>query len=123
MELREKLYLVSDDGKKFMGAGVLWLLENIGKTGSLLAASEMMGMSYTKARGMVENLEKELGCTVIDRKKGGAMRKGATLTPFAEKYISLYREFQDKAKAAAEECFVSFDASVKALMEEEDGGQ
>ena len=101
MELREKLYLVSDDGEKFMGAGVLWLLENIGKTGSLLAASEMMGMSYTKARGMVENLEKELGCTVIDRKKGGAMRKGATLTPFAEKYISLYREFQDKAKAAA----------------------
>ena len=121
MELSTKLYLVSDDGRKFMGAGVLWLLENIGETGSLLAASEKMGMSYTKARGMVENLERELGCTMVDRKRGGAARAGATLTPFAKKYISLYREFQNNAKRAAEECFQAFKAESLHLMEEEHG--
>ena len=123
MELSTKLYLVTDDGQKFMGAGVLWLLENVGETGSLLAASEKMGMSYTKARGLLENLEKELGRTMVDRKKGGAMRSGATLTPFAKKYISLYREFQDNAKAAAGKCFESFQRAALALMEEEDGEQ
>ena len=29
MELSTKLYILDDSGKKFMGAGVLWLLENI----------------------------------------------------------------------------------------------
>ena len=28
MELSTKLYILDDSGKKFMGAGVLWLLEN-----------------------------------------------------------------------------------------------
>ena len=29
MELSTKLYILDDDGRKFMGAGVLWLLERI----------------------------------------------------------------------------------------------
>ena len=119
MELSTKLYILSDDGRKFMGAGVLWLLERIEETGSLLSASRSMGMSYTKARGMLEMLEESLGRPVLDRKKGGAGRQGATLTPFGRKYIALYREFQREAKADARKRFDAFCASVEELMEEE----
>ena len=79
MELSTKLYILDDDGNKFMGAGVLWLLEGIKETGSLLAASERMGLSYSKARGMLEHIEQATGHSMIDRRKGGADRKGAVL--------------------------------------------
>ncbi len=118
MELSTKLYILDDEGKKFMGAGVLWLLESIADTGSLLAASKSMGLSYTKARSMLETLEENLGEKILDRKKGGSERSGATLTPFAREYIALYREFQREAKADAEKCFEKFSAAVSKLMEE-----
>ncbi len=118
MELSTKLYILDSEGRKFMGAGVLWLLERVEETGSLLSASKSMGLSYTKARSMLEALERELGQPVLDRKKGGAERSGATLTPFAKEYISLYREFQKDAKSDAEKRFRVFSASVEKLMEE-----
>ena len=84
MELSTKLYILDDEGSKFMGAGVLWLLEGINESGSLLAASERMGLSYSKARGMLEHLERSTGHSMIERRKGGSDRKGAVLTPYAE---------------------------------------
>ena len=120
MELSTKLYILSDDGQKFMGAGVLWLLERVEETGSLLSASRSMGLSYTKARAMLEALEENLGRNVLDRKKGGAERSGATLTPFAKEYISLYRDFQSEVKADAQKKFEAFSSSVSKLMEEKD---
>ena len=119
MELSTKLYILGDDGEKFMGAGVLWLLDGIRETGSLLAASSRMGLSYTKARGMLERLEAALGRAMIERKKGGAEHKGAELTPFAIEYIELYRRFQDEVKAAADERFREFEEESRRLMEAE----
>ena len=117
MELSTKLYILSDSGEKFMGAGVLWLLEGRMETGSLLASSQRMGLSYTKARMMLENIEKALGCPMIDRKKGGAEHKGAQLTPFAIEYIKLYKEFQNDVKAEAEARFRRFEEESRRLLE------
>ena len=108
MELSTKLYILDDEGSKFMGAGVLWLLEGIKESGSLLAASERMGLSYSKARGMLEHLERSTGHSMIERRKGGSDRKGAVLTPYAEEYILLYRKFQEDAKSDAESRFRDF---------------
>ena len=119
MELSTKLYILGDDGSKFLGAGVLWLLESVEEKGSLLSAAKSMGLSYTKARVMLDNLERNLGCPVLDRRKGGAERSGATLTPFAHRLISLYRGFQDDVKAEADRRFSSFLLSLDKLMEEE----
>ena len=117
MELSTKLYILSDSGEKFMGAGVLWLLEGIMETGSLLASSQRMGLSYTKARMMLENIEKALGCPMIDRKKGGAEHKGAQLTPFAIEYIKLYKEFLYDVKAESEARFRRFEEESRRLLE------
>ena len=120
MELSTKLYILDDAGGKFMGAGVLWLLENIEAKGSLLSASKSMGLSYTKARAMLDNLERNLRRPVIERRKGGAERSGAVLTPFAKEFISLYREFQDGVKEDAGKRFDSFLSSLDKLMEVEE---
>lgn len=119
MGLSVKLYILDESGDKYMGAGVLWLLEGIEKTGSLLAASKEMGLSYSKARGMIEHIEVALGRPLIDRKKGGAEHRGAELTPFARAYISLYREFQKEAKASVEDKFLDFGKAVERLLKEE----
>ena len=112
MELDTKLYVIGSDGKKFMGIGVLWLLEEIDKSKSLRAASINMGLSYSKAYQMLKRLEESVGKPFLERKRGGANREGAELTPFA-------RDFQRDAKAAAEKEFVIFRDRVENLIKED----
>lgn len=118
MELDTKLYVVDDQGK-YMGIGVLWLLEEVDRKGSLRSAALSMGLSYSKAYGMLSRLEEAVGHPFLERKRGGAAREGALLTPFARKYIEIYKAFQAKAKAAAEKEFEVFRKEVQALIEEE----
>lgn len=74
MELKTKIYLLDDEGEKFMGIGVLWLLNEVAKTQSLHKAASNLSISYSKAFNMVKNLEKTIGKEVLARKKGGASR-------------------------------------------------
>ena len=46
MELKTKLYLVDEEGNKFMGIGVLWLLDNVAEHNSLRKAASALGISY-----------------------------------------------------------------------------
>ncbi len=122
MELDTKLYITGSDGKKYMGIGVLWLLEEIDKSKSLRSASMNMGLSYSKAYGMLKKLEEEVGRPFVERKRGGATREGLELTPFARSYMELYKGFQTSAKAAAEKEFVTFKEKVETLIKEDGNG-
>ena len=119
MELRTKTTILQE-GRKLMGEGVLWLMEGIEETGSLLASAKRMGLSYSKARTMVERLEKETGRCMIRRRKGGASHQGAELTSFAKGYISLYRELDKAVREDAEKRFASFSEQVGRLQEKEE---
>lgn len=118
MELDTKLYLVDDEGNKFMGIGVLWLLENIGSEQSLRKASIKMNLSYSKAFNMLKTLEKEVGHPFVERKRGGANREGVVLTDFARKYMALYKDFQDRAKKAALSEYEKYKVKVEELTKE-----
>jgi N-terminal domain of molybdenum-binding protein len=121
MELKTKLYLLDEDGEKFMGMGVYWLLEAVDHTSSLRKAAESMDISYSKAYRMVNNLERVLGKEVIDRRKGGSDRQGATLTPFGRRFYQLYGEFQTEAKKMLNTPYEGFKKELAALMEENNG--
>ena len=103
-----------------MGIGVLWLLENIESEQSLRAASIRMKLSYSKAFNMLRKLENEVGRPFVERKRGGAAREGVELTPFARSYMKLYREFQERAKKAADAEFVKYSENLAQLLKEED---
>lgn len=118
MELKTKLYLIDEEGEKFMGIGVLWLLQGVKKHGSLRKAAAAMDISYSKAFGMVKRLEETLGKEVLVRQKGGQAREGAYLTTFAESFVILYDEFQQKAKAAVTEPYEDFCKKLAGIMEE-----
>ncbi len=97
INLKLKIYL-EDSRDKFMGIGVLWLLRKMEQNMSLRAAANDLGISYSKAFRMVENLESALGMKVLDRKKGGSSRGGASLTDFGREFIVLYDDFQRECK-------------------------
>ncbi len=120
MELKSKLYLVNEKDEKFMGIGVLWLLEEIARTSSLRKAALVLGISYSKAYGMIENLETGLGLKMLERKRGGSSREGATLTEAAEKFVAAYRSFHLKAKERLEAPYQEFVDTFKKIAEETD---
>ena len=120
MELNTKIYLLDDNGDKFMGIGVLWLLESIAESSSLRQAAQKMELSYSKAYGMITRLEKSLGKKIVDRKRGGHSREGIELTEFAKEFIILYKDFQCRIKSETASVFAEFKGELNALMEEKD---
>lgn len=116
VNLKVKLYLESDKGK-FMGIGVLWLLEKVKACGSLRSAASELGISYSKAFRMVQNLETELGVEVLERKRGGMQRTGASLTRFGEDFICLYDTFQRECKDLLDKPFYDFSNKLDSLLE------
>ena len=116
INLKVKLY-VQNGKEKFMGIGVLWVLQKTKELGSLRAAATDLGISYSKVYRMIVNLEKNLGARVIDRRKGGSDRSGATLTEFGEKFTEMYDRFQTECKALLDEPFVKFTAEMNGLID------
>ncbi len=107
MDVKIKIYF-TDDEKQFMGIGVYWLLLGIQKFGSIRKAAEDMHLSYVKALGMLNTLEKILNKKILNRKRGGDSREGATLTVKGEKLVSMYQTYQQKIKSFAEIEFEKF---------------
>ena len=115
INLKVKLYLENEQDK-FMGIGVLWLLQKISDCGSLRAAAMELGISYSKAFRMVENLEQSLGMAVLSRRKGGMQRSGASLTAFGREFIVLYDAFQKECKALLKDPFEKFTKKLEELV-------
>ncbi len=112
MELKLKIYLTGGTHEKFMGIGVLWLLQEISLEGSIRSAAAGLGISYSKAFSMLKNLEQELDCQVLERRRGGEAREGAVLTPLGKRLITLYDEFQQDVKQYANERFTEFEGAL-----------
>lgn len=115
INLKVKLYLENDQ-KKFMGIGVLWILQRIEDCGSLRAAATDMGISYSKAFRMIETLESTICVPVLERHKGGMQRSGAKLTPFGKAFIALYDDFQKNCKVLLEKPFEKFTEELSSLV-------
>ena len=118
MEIKSKIYLTDSNGEKFMGIGVLWLLREVESQGSIRSAAKKLGISYSKAFGMIKNLESQLGIAVIDRKKGGSDHVGSTLTPVGLEFMQLYDQFQKEAKKILLSPFQQFSDRVNRLINE-----
>lgn len=117
INLKVKLY-IQNGNEKFMGIGVLWVLQKTKELKSLRAAAADLGISYSKVYKMIVNLEKNLGVKVVDRKKGGSDRNGATLTEFGERFAEMYDSFQQQCKALLDKPFEEFTDIMHALISE-----
>ena len=86
-EITMRLYMQS----KCFGPGIAALLERVRELGSLRAAAASIGMSYSKAWGVVRRCERALGWPLLVRQTGGRNGGGAVLTADAGELLQMYR--------------------------------
>jgi molybdate transport system regulatory protein len=83
-----------------MGPGKADLLQAIQATGSIAAAARSLGLSYRKARLLVEEMNTCFRCPVVETAKGGAERGGAEVTELGVAVLEEYRVIQRLAWTA-----------------------
>ena len=108
MKITTKTFITDDPGIPFMGPGPVRLLERINEYKSINKAAKSMSLSYVKALNILNRLEKCLGEKMLIRKRGGHERGGASLTPYAEKYISSFKGLDKKINTYAQAEFEEF---------------
>lgn len=93
----------------FFGPGTARLLRQIDYCSSVTEASKRLGISYSKARTMIRNVEKEYGQSVVDTMRGGNGGGKAVLTPAGEKLLIEYEQLEANVQAFAASAFRSFN--------------
>ena len=83
-----------------LGPGKAELLERIGDTGSIAAAGRQMKMSYTRAWGLVQAMNRDFGAPLVRSAKGGADRGGAVLTALGREVLRRYRRMESASARA-----------------------
>ncbi len=82
------------------GPGKAQLLEGIRDTGSIAAAGRRMRMSYSRAWGLVEEMNGAFRAPLVSSAKGGAAHGGAVLTRMGEQVLARYRRLEAAASRA-----------------------
>ena len=87
-----------------LGPGKVNLLEAVRACSSISAAAREQGMSYRRAWLLIDDMNKAFQQPVVETFPGRSRGKGAAVTAFGERLITLYRTAETKlAGAVAEE--------------------
>jgi molybdate transport system regulatory protein len=93
LEVRSKIW-IEMDGEPVFGRGRRFLLEAIDMHGSINRAAKEVGLSYRKAWGHIQAMEKRLGIALVVRQTGGKNGGGATLTPEAREFLAKFEKME-----------------------------
>jgi molybdate transport system regulatory protein len=97
LQLKGRIWL-EKEGKTFISWGRAVLLQRIAQEGSLSAAARSMGMSYSHAWNLVEEMNCLAGEVLVEKQTGGKSGGSAHLTPAGERAVAtfweLVKEFQ-----------------------------
>ncbi|MFH1057051.1 MAG: LysR family transcriptional regulator [Pseudomonadota bacterium] len=87
--LKGRLWLEKND-KTFLSWGRVVLLERIDREGSLSAAARSMGMSYSHAWNLVEEMNCTAGEPLVAKQTGGSGGGGAVLTEAGRQAVARF---------------------------------
>ncbi len=93
-----RLRLVFGDDA-MLGPGKADLLRLIADTGSISAAGRRMGMSYRRAWGLVEELNRAFREPLVETARGGAGGGGAVVTDAGREILHLYEQLEARLEA------------------------
>jgi molybdate transport system regulatory protein len=91
------------EGRRFFGPGPVQLLEYIEETGSINKAAKEMGMSYSKAWSIVNNLNSSSTKPLVITATGGEKGGGSTISAEAKQLIAYYRQLRARFKKFLEQ--------------------
>ena len=104
MKIRSKLW-IEVDGKPVFGTGRIMLLEGIGRHGSISKAAKEINISYRKAWGYLDAMEKRLRIPLVDRHVGGKDGGGALLTEEAMAFLNKFKRLEEGLKEIVDKRF------------------
>lgn len=91
--------------KPFFGAGVVTLLHQIDRLGSVREACQKTGISYSKGWNMIRNVEEQMEYPVIERQHGGKNGGGAALTEKGKRLLTLFERYEKEVEQAAADIY------------------
>jgi molybdate transport system regulatory protein len=90
--LKYQLNLEDNDEKIILNSEGFELLQTINRLQSIVAAAEEMNISYRKAWGIINKVEKKLGFPLVIKKRGGSDGGCTELSPEGHELIDGYSE-------------------------------
>lgn len=115
IRLNYKIWIETIDQKGIMGDGKWQILKAIEKYGSLMAATEALGITYRKTWGDLKAIEKSLGFPLLDKNRGGKEGGSSCLTPQGKELVDAFDEFHYKADTVIEKEFEAFLQKLKSI--------
>lgn len=91
--------------ERFLGPGVVTILELIEREGSLNKAAQTMAISYNKAWRIVQRAESQWDRPLLETKVGGPCGGGSKLTPDAKVLLTKYHQFETTTYQLVDQVF------------------
>ncbi|WP_405729269.1 winged helix-turn-helix domain-containing protein [Anaerotignum sp.] len=107
MRAATSIYLYKED-VRFFGEGPCRLLRGIQEGGSLRAAALKMGLSYSKAIGIINRAEEALGFSLTEKQIGGKGGGGSILTAEAVVFLEKYEAYREACYEANRKLYLEF---------------
>ncbi len=102
LQVRSRIW-IDRDGRAFLGGGRVALLECIASTGSISQAARELGISYRKAWGMVEAMERTAEEPMVERDSGGKGGGGTRLTAYGRRAVKVFRQMEQQCRDRVDE--------------------
>lgn len=90
---RYRFWLETEEEWVF-GQGAFKLLKGIQEKGSLSGSAKALGMSYRYAWGIIKQIEKKMGVSVLKTYTGGTSGGGSTLTQIGKDLMDTYLKYK-----------------------------
>jgi molybdate transport system regulatory protein len=101
---------VDINGHNALGPGKVRLLDAIARNRSLAAAAKELRMSYRLAWQHLRLIEKQIGRSVVERRRGGRSGGGTGLTAEGLALLKAYHGFHRDVDEHVQDAFVRFFA-------------
>lgn len=117
LKVKSGVKVTLNHGRDFFGPGALKMLTLIDETGSKLRAASHSGMSYSKCRSIISNIENALGYPILDIKMGGAGggSNGVKITAKCRELMRRYEALMKESEAVNRELFEKHFGDVEDL--------
>ncbi len=93
--LHPVLHMHMEMESPFLNERLKLLLFLIANNHSIRTGCTCIGLAYSKAWEMINQLEQNLGYRIVERQRGGKGGGGTSLTPEGERFLLAYQEFEE----------------------------
>lgn len=103
----------NEKGEEILSDHHWLLLKAIDESGSLSLAAEKLKISYRKAWGDLKTMEKKLGFTLLEKKRGGEGGGASQLNKNGLDFIEAYQKLLDEFQENVNQSIIKFKRTLK----------